>query len=244
MKKTVFITGGSGGIGRACALSFAAAGWNVAFCYKENESGANETVLEAEKLGARCVAVRADVSKSAEVNAAVEKIIGEFGEIEALVCNAGISRQRLFTDITDADFDEMISTNLGGVFYACRAVLPQMIRRKSGRIINIASIWGEVGASCEVDYSAAKAGVIGMTKALAKEVGPSGITVNAVSPGVIETRMNNCHSEETMKELCEATALCRIGSAKEVAETALFLASEGGAFITGQVIPVNGGFMG
>lgn len=244
MKKTVFITGGSGGIGRACVLAFAKAGWNAAFCYKNNESGAEETVREAEKLGARCIAVKADVSKSAEVNAAVEKINNEIGEIEALVCNAGISRQRLFTDITDADFDEMISTNLGGVFYACRAVLPQMIRRKSGRIINIASIWGEVGGSCEVDYSAAKAGVIGLTKALAKEVGPSGITVNAVSPGVIATRMNNCHSEETMKELCEATPLCRAGTPEEVAETALFLTAEGASFITGQVIPVNGGFAG
>lgn len=244
MNKTVFITGGSGGIGRACVLVFARAGWNVAFCYKNNESGARETAKEAEKLGAKCLAVKADVSRSAEVNAAVKKINIELGEIGALVCNAGISRQRLFTDITDSDFDEMISTNLGGVFYACRAVLPQMIRRKSGRIINIASIWGEVGASCEVDYSAAKAGVIGMTKALAKEVGPSGITVNAVSPGVIETRMNNCHSEETMKELFEATPLCRIGTAEEIAEAVLFLTTDGAGFITGQVIPVNGGFMG
>ena len=167
----------------------------------------------------------------------------KFSGADVLICNAGIGRQKLFTDISDEDFDRMIGVNLKGVFYCCRRALPYMIRNKWGRIINITSMWGETGGSCEVDYSAAKAGVIGLTKALAKEVGPSAITVNAVSPGVIETDMNRAFTQEDMAALADETPLCRIGRPEEVAAAAVFLAGEEASFITGQVLGVNGGIV-
>lgn len=243
MKKTAVITGGSRGIGRSMVLSFAQKGYNVVFCYEKNENAAFETEKEARKLGAKVYAFKADVSKSEEVEKLFAFAEEKFSGADVLICNAGIGRQKLFTDITDEDFDQMIGVNLKGVFYCCRRALPYMIRNKWGRIINITSMWGETGGSCEVDYSAAKAGVIGLTKALAKEVGPSGITVNAVSPGVIETDMNRAFTPEDMSALADETPLCRIGKPEEVAAAAVFLAGEEAGFITGQVLGVNGGIV-
>ena len=172
-----------------------------------------------------------------------EKIRKEFGEIDLLVNNAGIAQQKLFTDITDSDWDKMIGTDLSGTFYACREALPYMIRQKSGKIINVSSMWGQTGASCEVHYSAAKAGVIGLTKALAKEVGPSGIMVNCVCPGVVDTDMMSSFSKEDVDALTEEIPLGRIASADDIARVISFLASDDADYITGQIIPVNGGFV-
>ena len=167
----------------------------------------------------------------------------QFGHIDVLVCNAGIARQGLLTDFSPADWRQMMSVNLDGTFYCCRSVLPGMIRRQSGCIITTSSIWGITGASCEVPYSAAKAGIIGLTRALAKEVGPSGIRVNCIAPGVIDTEMNGNLTPEVMAQLREETPLGTIGTPKQVADLALYLAGEGASFLTGQVISPNGGFL-
>ena len=233
----ILISGGSRGIGRALVESFAKNGDSVAFIYKNSYDAA--TAL-SNATGA--VAIQADVSKSDCAKEAVEKAISALGGIDVLINNAGISQIKLFTDIRDDDWADMINTNLSSAFYLTRATLPSMISQKSGRIINIGSMWGKIGASCEVHYSASKAGIRGMTMALAKEVGPSGITVNAIEPGVIATDMNAALSEETITELCEQTPMCRIGTPQDVAALALFLASDSASFITGQIIGVDGGF--
>lgn len=233
----ILISGGSRGIGRALVESFAKSGDSVAFIYKNSHDAA---IALSSATGA--VAIQADVSKPDCAKEAVEKAISALGGIDVLINNAGISQIKLFTDISDDDWADMINTNLSSAFYLTRAALPSMISQKSGRIINIGSMWGKIGASCEVHYSASKAGIRGMTMALAKEVGPSGITVNAIEPGVIATDMNAALSEETVAELCEQTPMCRIGTPQDVAALALFLASDSASFITGQIIGVDGGF--
>lgn len=236
--KTVWITGASGGIGRATAAAFAAAGYRVAAGYCRNK----EAVLALQREYPDILPVYADIASRGEVEHAASEILHAFGQLDVLVNNAGIAQQKLFTDITDADWDRMMGVNLRGTFYCCQAVLPGMIRQKSGRIINVSSVWGQKGASCEVHYSTAKAGVIGLTKALAKEEGLSGITVNCVAPGVILTEMNGHLDADTIAELREGTPLNRLGTPEEVASVILFLASDEASFITGQVIGVNGGF--
>lgn len=239
MKKTVLINGGSRGIGRAVCERLAKEGANVAFTYLHSEEKAKEL---AEKLGA--LAIRADSRVSSEVNRAVKAAEKKFGRIDILVNCAAKSEFALVTDISDEAWRDMMAVNLDGYFYYIRAVLPSMIREKQGRIINITSMWGEVGASCEVHYSASKAAVIGLTKALAKELGPSGITVNCVSPGVIDTDMNRAHlTEEDLSALADETPLGRIGTPEEVAASVAFLAGDGGNFITGQILSVNGGLV-
>ena len=189
------------------------------------------------------MAVHADVSDAAQVRTMVQRVNEVFGHIDILVNNAGIAQSKLFTELAADDWDAMFDVNVKGVFHCCQSVLPGMISRKKGCIINVSSIWGLVGASCEVHYSAAKAAVIGLTKALAKEMGPSGIRVNAVAPGVIETDMIAGLDRQTREALKEETPLCRIGTAEDVAQTIRFLASEGAGFVTGQVISPNGGFV-
>ena len=238
MKKTAFITGGSRGIGKCLVEGFVKEGYDVAFTYLKSDDDANALSL---KTGA--YAIKADISKSKEVENAVSIALSKFGKIDVLINNAGIDEFCLFTDITDEKWQKMIGTNLSGAFYASRAVLRDMINRKDGAIINIASMWGEVGASCEVHYSVSKAGLIGLTKALAKEVGPSNIRVNCVSPGVIDTDMNKHLSSEDMEQLKNDTPLGKIGKCEDVLNAALFLASDKSSFITGQILGVNGGYV-
>ena len=240
---TVLITGAATGIGRATALSFAADGYNVAVHYNKSEQAALNLCADIAQQGGRAMAVHADVSDAAQVRTMVQRVNEVFGHIDILVNNAGIAQSKLFTDLTADDWDAMFDVNVKGVFHCCQSVLPGMISRKKGCIINVSSIWGLVGASCEVHYSAAKAAVIGLTKALAKELGPSGIRVNAVAPGVIETDMIADLDNETREALKEETPLCRIGTAGDVAQTIRFLASEGAGFVTGQVLSPNGGFV-
>lgn len=236
--KTAIVTGGAKGIGAAIVKRLIGDGFRVALCYNNSEEQASSLCAE---LGENCRSYKLDITDSVAVNDVFAHIEKDFGEISVLVNNAGIAEQALFTDITDEMWHRMLEVNLSGAFYCCRAVLPFMIHRKSGKIINISSIWGEIGGSCEVHYSAAKAGIIGMTKALAKEVGLSGITVNSVSPGVILTDMTSHFDENTMNELKDETPLNRIGTPEDVAGTVAFLASGNADFITGQDIAVNGG---
>ena len=243
MSKTVLITGASGGIGSACVRLFAAEGYKVAIHYNTDEAAANKLKDELHGNGCEAVCVSADLRDEAEVNGMFAEIEAQLGEVDVLVNNAGVSQQKLFTDTTLADYDYVFGVNTLGTVNCCRAALPSMIRRKSGRIINISSMWGVSGASCEVLYSASKAAVIGFTKALAKEVGPSGITVNCIAPGVINTKMNKNLTEADMAALSDETPLCRIGEPEEVAQAAVFLASEKASFITGQILGVDSGFI-
>lgn len=238
MTKVAFVTGGAKGIGFAIVKRFIKDGYKVAFTYNNSEDKAKSL---ANELGENCKAYKLDITDSNAVNTVIADVENTFGEIFVLVNNAGIAEQSLFTDITDEMWHKMIETNLSGAFYCSRAVLKFMINRKCGKIINISSIWGEIGGSCEVHYSAAKAGLIGMTKALAKEVGLSGITVNCVSPGVILTDMTSHFDEDTMNELKNETPLNKIGTPEDVAGVVSFLASPDADFITGQDLAVNGG---
>ena len=236
--KTVLITGGSRGIGRAMVELFAKNGYKVAFTYKNS---INEAKSLAEKTGA--VPIIADSSDESAVSEAVSKAKEAIGEIDCLINNAGISSFNIFTDITLDEWNNMLDVNLNGAFLYTREVLGGMISRKRGRIINITSVWGLVGSSCEVAYSTTKAALIGMTKALAKELGPSGITVNAIAPGVIDTDMNGVLTSDDMDVLKDETPLGRIGKPGEVASAALYLASDDAGFITGEVLNISGGFV-
>lgn len=243
--KTAVITGASGGIGSAAALAFAQDGYNVALQYNKNRDRAFALAEKTEKaFNVRALPVQADVSSSQEVGRMFDEIEKFFGRADVLVNNAGIAQQRLFTDITDEEWKKMLGTNLDGVFYCSREVLKRfMIKTHSGVILNISSMWGQVGASCEVHYSAAKAGVIGLTKALAKEVGLSGIRVNCIAPGVVMTDMMKSFDEQTINELREETPLNTLGTPEDIAQAAVFLCSDRAKFITGQVLGINGGFV-
>lgn len=242
--KNVLITGATGGIGRALTRAFARAGYGVALHYHHAEKIAQKDAqaLRAE-YGVPVLPLYADLCSPAETNAMVARAEEELGFLGTLINNAGTAQQKLFTDLTDADWDAMIGLHLGGTFRCCRAVLPEMIRRREGSILNISSMWGQIGGSCEVHYSAAKAGVIGLTKALAKEVGLSCVTVNCIAPGVIRTAMLDGFSEADLADLAEETPVGRLGTPEDIAGAAVFLAGENARFITGQVLGVNGGFV-
>jgi 3-oxoacyl-[acyl-carrier protein] reductase len=233
----VLITGGSRGIGASCVRAFCNRGDRVAFFYKSAAEAATQLATETGAL-----AICADVSDARSVKDAVAKAEAWMGGIDVLVNNAGIAQIKLFTDLDDADWKRMIDTNLGGAFYVTRAVAKGMIARQSGKIVNIGSMWGKVGASCEVAYSASKAAIEGFTKALAKELGPSGITVNCIEPGVINTEMNAELDEETLRELCDETPVGKIGDAGELADFIFKIATEKSGFLTGQIIGFDGGF--
>ena len=238
--KSVVITGGSRGIGRACAVIFAKNGYNVLIGYHKNSEAAEETLAEIKKYGVKCAAYCADISKKDGARRLISKAMFEFGGVDVLVNNAGIARAAVMTDVTEGDFHELFATNVGGCYFTSQAAIPEMIGA-GGKIINISSMWGQVGASCETLYSATKAAIIGLTKAMAKELAPSRITVNCVAPGVIDTEMNACYDEDTMWELQEKTPLSRLGTPEDIAGAVYFLASEAGNFITGEVLAVNGG---
>ncbi len=238
MIKTVLITGASRGIGAAAAKLFAANGYTVIINYLNSVEKALEL---AEETGG--YAIKADVSDIVQTENMINEIIEKFGKIDVLVNNAGISVTGVFDMVPPGDVKKLFDINVFGTLNCTRSVLPHMIRRKYGKIINVASMWGETGASCEVHYSASKAAVIGFTKALAKETGPSGINVNCVSPGLIMTDMNSCYSADELDGIIEEIPLGRSGSPFDVAETILFLASEKSSFITGQTIGVNGGMI-
>lgn len=238
--RTVLISGGDRGIGAAAARAFWQAGYKVAILYHTNEAAARALV---NGLGCDCCAVRCDVASYEACAAAFRVVERSFGPVDVLVSNAGIAQQKLFTDITPAEWQRMLDVNLTGAFNLCQAALPGMIRRKWGRILTVSSMWGQTGGSCEVHYSAAKAGLIGLTKALAKEEGPSGITVNCVAPGVIETDMMAGFSAQDKAALAEETPVGRLGTPAEVAGLLVYLAGEQAAFITGQVFGVNGGLV-
>ena len=235
--KNVLITGGSRGIGAEIAKEFSSKGYRVFINYKNSREKAE---ILAAQLGG--VAVHADISNSNQVKSMISRINKEYGGIDILINNAGFAQFSMFDSLSDDDWHKMIDTTLSGAFYCIREVLPYMIHQKSGCIINISSIWGLCGSSCEVAYSTAKAGLIGMTKALAKEVGPSGIRVNCVAPGVIDTDMNSTLTAGTINQLKEETPLGRIGTPIDIAKTVLFLAHND-SFITGQVISPNGGLV-
>lgn len=236
--RVALITGGTGGIGMALVRAFSDAGYSVAFTYKSNINAATEL---KNSLGAH--PIKADGRVEAEVKSAVAETISVFGRIDCLVNNAGISRFGLLSDLSLDEWDDMMKTNLTSAFLFSREVISDMLSRKCGRIINISSMWGLVGASCEVAYSTAKAGLIGFTKALAKELGPSGITVNAIAPGVIDTPMNAILDAEAKAVLCDETPVGRIGTPEEVAAATVFLASDAAAFITGETLNISGGFV-
>lgn len=237
--KTALITGASRGIGKAIAIKLSQCGYNVIINYNNSKTKAESLAKNLDNA----IAIKADISISSEVKSMVDISTKHFGNIDILVNNAGIAEQKLFFDITEDDFDTMYNVNLKGMFNTCKAILPQMVQNRYGKIINISSMWGICGASCEVHYSTMKAGIIGFTKALAKEVGPSKVNVNCVAPGVIMTDMNKNLSDETLDELKDETPLMELGTPQDIANTVSFLVSDDASFITGQVISPNGGIV-
>lgn len=236
--KNVLITGGSRGIGREMVRAFSKNGYRVAFTYKTKREAAEELSRECGAL-----AIQADSTVESDVEYAVGVVEKEIGNVEILINNAAVSSFSLFTDLTLDDWRESFRVCVDGAFLYTKRTLPAMIRAGRGRIINVTSVWGLVGSSCEVHYSSAKAAIIGMTKALAKEVGPSGITVNAIAPGFIDTEMNAKLSEDDVNAIVDSTPLMRVGRTCDVAAAALFLAGEGASFVTGEVLNVSGGFV-
>lgn len=236
-KGNVLITGGSRGIGRACVKKFRREGYEVSFIY-------NNSKEQAEALEKECGAygIRADVSDPLSASAAVQSAIGRMGSVDILVNNAGISLIKLFTDTTDDEYYRVINTNLGGAFFVSREAARGMVSAHRGRIVNVGSMWGKRGASCEVAYSASKAALEGFTKALAKELGPSGICVNCIEPGFIETEMNASLDSETVRELCDETPVGRAGTPDETADLIFLVATQDSDFMTGQIIGLDGGF--
>lgn len=243
MGKTAFVTGGSRGIGRAIVRRLAAEGYAVGINYLRSREAAEALAAEILGQGGRALAVRADVADRDAVDAAVREVEEKLGPVTALVNNAGIAQNDLFQDTPEALWRRMFAVHADGAFHTIQAVLPHMLHEKAGGIVNISSIWGLRGASCEVAYAASKAAVIGLTRSLAMELAPSHIRVNCVAPGVIATEMNQGLDAGTLAALREETPLGAIGTAREVAEVILWLAGEGASFVTGQVIGVNGGFV-
>ncbi|MBO5231953.1 MAG: 3-oxoacyl-ACP reductase FabG [Clostridia bacterium] len=242
MSKSVLITGGSRGIGAATAVYFARKGYKVAITYNKSLYAAKAMKETMALNGCEFIAIPCDVKNPTQVESAVRQTVSAFGSLDVMVNNAGIALQKLITDTTDDDWQNILSTNLSGVFYGCRSAAKVMVNQKSGSIVNISSIWGVSGASMEVAYSATKSGIIGLTKALAKELGPSGIRVNCIAPGVIDTEMNSNLDIADFAALADDTPLGRIGAAEEVASAIFYLADDA-SFVTGQVLNTDGGIL-
>ncbi len=241
--RIALVTGASGGIGEACARALAAQGYTVLL--HANAGIARVRALEAElrAQGQDAHAVQCDVSDSADVTRMCGEILSLYHRVDALVLCAGVSHTGLLCDMTDGEWARVMGVNVSGAFYVIRALAPGMVSRRSGSIVTISSMWGRSGASCEAAYSASKAALIGLTQALAKELGPSGVRVNCIAPGVIDTRMMDEHSDETKAILADETPLGRLGRPEDVAGAAAFLVSDAAGFITGQVIGVDGGYL-
>ena len=243
LKTTVLITGASRGIGAECARTFAKNGYNVAINYFRSEKNALDLKAEINDGGGVAEIFKADVSDEKQVEEMISAVVKRFGKVNVLVANAGVSKSGVFSDMTQSDFDKIFDTNVRGVFNVVKGVLPHMYERESGSIVTISSIWGQTGGSCEVLYSMSKAAIIGMTKALAKEVAPMHIRVNSVSPGAIDTDMLSCLTDEEKEDFIMQTPLNRLGKPKDVADAVLFLADDDkSSFITGHVLSVNGGY--
>ncbi len=240
-KKTVVITGASKGIGAHMAIYFAENGWNVVIGYNNSAESAFLLRNSLTQNGHSVYAHKVNVTNKLEAELLIKEAIYKFGKVDVLINNAGVSSQKLFTEISEHEWNTMLDVNLTGTFNCCQAVLPHMISNKNGKIINISSVWGITGASCETHYSASKAGIIGLTKALAKEMGPSGITVNCIAPGIIDTQMNAHLTPDELADFVNDLPISRIGNTLEVAKTAYFLASDGADYITGQTLAVDGG---
>lgn len=239
--KTAVVTGGSRGIGKAVCLKLASLGADIAFSYAGNETAARETENAIKELGVKVLAMRADVSVSEEVDAFFTKVSEDFGHIDILVNNAGITKDGLAVRMKEDDFDRVVETNLKGAFLCCKAAARPMMKQRSGRIISLASVVALRGNAGQANYCASKAGIIGLTKSLAKELGGRGITVNAIAPGFIETDMTAVLSEENRTAMLSTIPLARAGRPEDVAEAIAFLAGDGAAYITGQVLRVDGG---
>ena len=244
MKKVALVTGSSRGIGRAVARALAREGYAVCINYYKRKDLADELAALLRSEGHEAITVQADVSKRAEVNAMVAQCERELGKITLLVNNAGVAGQALFQDVTDALWERYFAVNLNGARNTIQAVLPHMLHEKAGVIVNISSIWGQHGASCEVTYSCTKHALIGLTRSLAMELAPSGIRVNCVAPGVIDTDMVQVLGSEVLRDLAEQTPLRRLGTPQDIANAVAFLVSEKASFITGQVLTVDGAFVG
>ena len=243
MNKTVVITGGATGIGKAISSLFSQNGYNVVIGYNSSFDAANNLKNVLSESNHNVEIKKVNVTDPNEVAELFDFTIEKFGKVDVLICNAGIAQQKLFTDLTDNDWNNMINVNLGGCFNCCREAAKYMVKQHSGAIVNISSIWGVCGASCEVHYSASKAGVIGLTKALSKELGLSGVRVNCVAPGVIATDMLKSFTEDDLKSLASESSLGRIGTPEDIANAVFFLASDNASFITGQTLTVDGGFI-
>ena len=242
-KTTVLITGASRGIGAECARTFAKNGYNVAINYFRSEKNALDLKAEINDGGGVAEIFKADVSDEKQVEEMISAVVKRFGKVNVLVANAGVAKSGVFSDMTQSDFDKIFDTNVRGVFNVVKGVLPHMYERESGSIVTISSIWGQTGGSCEVLYSMSKAAIIGMTKALAKEVAPMHIRVNSVSPGAIDTDMLSGLTDEEKEYFIMQTPLNRLGEPKDVADAVLFLADDDkSSFITGHVLSVNGGY--
>jgi len=241
--KSAVVTGGSRGIGRAIAIRLATQGADVAFSYRGNETAAKETAAAIEALGRRALPVQADVSDPAAADTLVKTALEAFGKIDILVNNAGVTRDDLIMRMSLDDWRTVLETNLFGAFYVTKAVTRPMLKAKGGRIVNITSVSGQAGQTGQANYSSAKAGLIGLTKATARELASRGITCNAVAPGFVLTELTQDLPENLMKQLTEATPLARFGTTQEIAAAVAFLASDEAAFITGQVLGVDGGLV-